>query len=362
MWRVVGCAGLLLSLTSSIHPTVFADGDFHSSRFVTGDNKDGTSFSATITTTDRGIWIDVRGQETVQGQAPTPQNAPPAAPAAAPAPAPASAAPAAQQAPPPAGPTITRSWYDPAWGYFSETSDGHVNNLTGVNIGSVASAPGGWAQVGEQQHPNTVPMAFTVDGQLQDIVWVPQQANENNVQWGAPPDAPPNTVINGGGGTDPHQVALDVLGHIPLPNIKIRVNPDIGLVAMPDWFWVDGYNGNPIQQSRTVTLPPPAPGLPPTSFTVTVTITPSEYDWLFGDGGSLVAHSLGQPYPAESDLKHIYEYSSLPFASGFPVTLTVQFRAQFSVNGGAPQPLPTIRHTYEADHRVQEIQAIVNGH
>ncbi|HVA23491.1 MAG TPA: hypothetical protein VMW62_03785 [Chloroflexota bacterium] len=260
-----------------------------------------------------------------------------------------------------AGPIIVRSWYDPVRGYFSETSDGHVNSLEGIPIGYEAARPGGWENVGAQQHPNSHPMAFNVDGQLQDIVWVPDQANPNNVQWGAQPSAPPNTVIPGGGGTDPHQVALDVLAHIPLPNIEIRVNPDIGLVAMPDWFWIEGYDGAAMQQSRTVTLPPPGPGLPAPSFTVTVRIWPEEYDWLFGDGGSLVAHSLGQAYPAESDLQHTYDYSSLPFAQGFPVTVTVGFRAQYSINGGAPQPLPTLEHTYEANHPVQEVQAVVNG-
>ena len=351
-WLV--CVGIAAILVMPPAETK-ADGDAEGSHFVVWEHKDRTTFSATITSNDQGVWIDVRGQESVPGQAKAPSAAPVAAP-------PSSAPPATPQTPPPSGPSITQSWYDPALGYFSQTSDGHVNNLTGVNIGHDANSPGGWFQVGEQEHPNTVPMAFNVDGQLQDIVWVPQQANPGNVQWGPPPVAPPNTVIGGGGGTDPHQVALDVLGHMPLPNIQIRVNPDIGLVAMPGWFWVDGYDGAPIQQSRTVTLPPPAPGLPPTSFTVTVRIWPAEYDWLFGDGGSLVAHSLGQAYPAQSDLKYTYQYSSLPFSNGFPVTLTVHFQAQFSVNGGGPQPLPTIEHTYEADHRVQEIQAVVNGH
>jgi len=87
--------------------------------------------------------------------------------------------------------------------------------------------PGGWINVGMQEHPNTVPMAFSVDGQFQNIAWVPTQAGPANVQWGAPPNPPPNTVITGGG-TDPHGVALDVLGHIPLPPIQLRVNPDVG--------------------------------------------------------------------------------------------------------------------------------------
>src|SRR5581483_1709088 len=110
--------------------------------------------------------------------------------------------------------------------------------------------------------------------------------------------------------------------------------------------------------SRTVTIPGP-PGQPPTSFTVTVRVWPAEYDWLFGDGGSLTTSSLGEPYPAQSDIQHTYEFSSYRFADGFPVDLTVHFAAQYQVNGGAFQPLPTVLHTYASTYPVQEAQAIL---
>ncbi|MDE3075208.1 MAG: hypothetical protein KGJ86_07240, partial [Chloroflexota bacterium] len=82
----------------------------------------------------------------------------------------------------------------------------------------------------------------------------------------------------------------------------------------------------------------------------------------FGDGNSLVTQSLGQPYPAESDITHSYEYSSLPFASGFPVRVTVEYDAEFRVNGGGPQGLPPIIRTYEHDYPVQEIQPVLTAH
>jgi hypothetical protein len=128
---------------------------------------------------------------------------------------------------------------------------------------------------------------------------------------------------------------------------------------MPGWFWVAGYNGDPIQASRTITLPPPAPGLPPTSFTVTVRIWPSSYHWSFGDGTAIDTHSLGKPYPAQSDIKHTYEFSSLSFPTGFAVRCTVQWSAEYRVNGGGPQALPAIHHTYESDYRVQELQPVL---
>ena len=41
---------------------------------------------------------------------------------------------------------------------------------------------------------------------------------------------------------------------------------------------------------------------------------------------------------------------------------TVEFAAEFRVNGGGPQALPPIRHTYETDFRVQELQPVLTQH
>ena len=71
-------------------------------------------------------------------------------------------------------------------------------------------------------------------------------------------------------------------------------------------------------------------------------VRPSRYEWDFGDGTTPVTRSLGQKYPRESDMKHTYEHSSLPFPNGFPVRLTVEFGAEFRVDGRAPEGLPSI--------------------
>jgi hypothetical protein len=173
---------------------------------------------------------------------------------------------------------------------------------------------------------------------------------------------------------DPREVAFDVLDHLPTPNVTIRMNPALGLVAMPSWFWVEGYDGQPFGASRTVNVPAevgpevPTDSVPADSprrqsrpYTVTVRVSPSSYQWSFGDGASLVSKSLGKPYPAVSDIQHTYEYSSLRFPSGFPLQLTIEFAAEFRVNGGAPQALPPIRRTYSSSHLVQEVQPVLTG-
>jgi hypothetical protein len=221
-----------------------------------------------------------------------------------------------------------------------------------------------WAPDGPVQVPRlSSPGAFVVyeNGTLRDVlVMVPH----------LPPDVRPP----GGGGVDPREVALDILSHISLPHLKVRMSPAVGLVARPSWYWVEGYRGETFGESRTVSIPPAVgPEVPSTvvpvddprrqgsSFTVEVRVWGSRYDWSFGDGKMLSGGSLGRPYPAESDVQHSYGHSSLPFPGGFPVRLTAEFSAEYRVDGGGPQGLPSVRRTYEAGFRVQEIQTVLVG-
>ncbi len=95
--------------------------------------------------------------------------------------------------------------------------------------------------------------------------------------------------------------------------------------------------------------------------TIVVTVRPSRYEWSFGDGTRTVTRSLGKPYPQASDVKHAYEHSSLQAQGGFAVGLTIEFAAEYRVNGGAAQALPPIRQTYESSYRVQEIQPVLTS-
>jgi hypothetical protein len=94
---------------------------------------------------------------------------------------------------------------------------------------------------------------------------------------------------------------------------------------------------------------------------VAVQVQPTSYTWSFGDGTTLVSHDPGQPYPAESDIKHTYQYSSLHYPNGFPVSLTIQFGATYSVNGGPAEGLASLETTSTASYRVQELQAILTS-
>lgn len=172
----------------------------------------------------------------------------------------------------------------------------------------------------------------------------------------------------------PRLFVTDVLEDVPLPTATVRMNPDLGLVAVSTWFWVEGYDGRAFGVSRQINIPAeigddvPAQDVPrddprrrPTSMSIAVTVRPSRYEWSFGDGSKLVTRTLGKPYPQASDVKHSYEVSSLRSPSGFTVGLTIEFAAEYRINGGAAQALPPLRRSYESGYRVQEIQPVLTS-
>jgi hypothetical protein len=265
-----------------------------------------------------------------------------------------------------------RTWSD-ATGIYEELPDGQICYLTIPNI----SSGSGWSTE-LQNHPNQMPYVFYIDGQFQGVIWIPTTTAGSGVFFGPPPVATPlpgSPPAGNGSTTNPYQVALSLLDHVPLPNIQIKENPGLGLVNLPGWFWIDGYDGKPFGDSQTVTVPPAVdPDVPltdvpandprrqPTYFTVSVQVWPTSYQWGFGDGASLVTQSLGQAYPAQSDIQHTYQFSSLQTQGGFPVQVTVVFAAQYEVNGGAAQGLPSMSHIYASSYPVQEAQALLASH
>ena len=141
-----------------------------------------------------------------------------------------------------------------------------------------------------------------------------------------------------------------------LPEAQIRVNPTLGLVNLPSWFWVEGYQGATFTRALSLPSPPYVP------MTVEVRVYPQQYLWQFGDGSPILqTTSLGLPYPAESEVAHTYRFSSLNFPEGFPLMLVIEWGAEYRVDGGAPQALPPLRRTYLATHQVQEIQPIITN-
>ncbi|MEZ4503142.1 MAG: hypothetical protein R3C39_10995 [Dehalococcoidia bacterium] len=217
-------------------------------------------------------------------------------------------------------------------------TEGPNCTATPMNIGNASV---GWVREGLEAHPDTVPWSVNCDNGYFGIAWVPTDAP-------AAPDVvvgePPIPAV------DPVAVQASVLGIVPLPPIKVGANPDVGLVAMPAWFWVDGYDGSTLRGSRTLGL-----------ITIEVEITPAGYQWTFGDGAVLDTLSLGRPYPIESDIRHTYEQSSLIAGGTFEVQLDITFSARYRVNGGAWLPLAPVVQTYTRDYPVQQLQSVLTS-
>ncbi len=207
-----------------------------------------------------------------------------------------------------------------------------------VNIGNASLA---WIREGLAAHPDTVPWMVRCDNGFTDVAWIPTgAADPPAVVVGNPPVA----------AVDPVAVAAEVLGIVPLPPIRVGANPGTGLVALPSWFWIDGYDGRRLSGSRAVGL-----------VVVEVEIWPQNYHWSFGDGASLDTLSVGRAYPEESDVRHTYERSSLGAGGAFDTRLEIAFAAQFRVNGGPWTPLPPVVQSYSRAYPVQQLQSVLTG-
>jgi hypothetical protein len=152
-------------------------------------------------------------------------------------------------------------------------------------------------------------------------------------------------------------------------------------VNIDSWFWVDGYSGNVLSHSKTQHASHPVcrllNGVPDCrtvddSVTVVVHLTPKHYEWTFGDDRNNSADfsdskGLGRAYtdpdPRDaSPVAHAYHWSSINYVDqgGYPITLTIDWSAEFSANGAGFQGIPDVVHTYQGRHQVRQIQAIVS--
>ncbi|MGI9145362.1 MAG: hypothetical protein ACR2IK_02240, partial [Chloroflexota bacterium] len=175
---------------------------------------------------------------------------------------------------------------------------------------------------------------------------------------------------------DPRQVAQGLFDQLEMPWLRIDMNPRLGMVAVPTWFWVEGYDGGVIPLTNTLVLTHEecrtvsesdangrpaldADGTPRTrrdcqtisdTLSVDVRVWPRTFAWSFGDSASrLITCSdaaacpagIGQPFTdprSASPIAHAYRWSSLGKngdADTYTVGLNISFGAQyrFSTNG-----------------------------
>src|SRR5258708_3166457 len=205
--------------------------------------------------------------------------------------------------------------------------------------------------------------------------------------------------------TDPREIARAMFDQMDMPNLQLGMNPRLGMVSVPTWFWVEGYNGDVIPLTDTLVLAHEecrrvvdrdgnghprldANNVPIThrecstisdSMTVEVRVWPRAFDWTFGDQQSQAVQcaaaagcpqGVGQPFidaRTPSPIAHAYRWSSLGqngTADAYTVSLGITFGAQYrlSTNGASAsgwQSLADRALSWSASHQVREAQAVL---
>src|SRR6266511_2739095 len=147
---------------------------------------------------------------------------------------------------------------------------------------------------------------------------------------------------------DPETIAMHLRNEIPVPNVEIEINPGRGLVGLESWFWLEGYDGSPIEDSTDAF-----------GQLVEVEARVKRYEWSFGDGNTIAARTPGRSYPHRSQIRHVYERSSAGLPSGFPIEVTFAFNVRYRVDGGGWIEIPGISRVAETSYRVRESQAVI---
>ena len=123
---------------------------------------------------------------------------------------------------------------------------------------------------------------------------------------------------------------VDTLYHLSeqvlAPALTVGVNPaEDGITGLESYFWLAGYNGQPIDEVTQTA-----------GASIEIRATPRSFTWDFGDGSAVVTTtSVGQAYPAVSDIRHTYDVRSdrSPDAVNgrYQVTVTASFDVSFRV-------------------------------
>jgi hypothetical protein len=140
-----------------------------------------------------------------------------------------------------------------------------------------------------------------------------------------------------------------LLDRLDVQAATVEVRPDTaGLVGVPAYAWLTGDAVGPLTDSIT---------LPGFGTIVAVEARLTSVSWDFGDGTPPLQAGPGAPWPARTDVHHVYAVSSAP-ARPYPVTATATYTPTFTVNGVDGGPLAPVTVTLTRTYPVRELEAV----
>ncbi len=90
--------------------------------------------------------------------------------------------------------------------------------------------------------------------------------------------------------------------------------------------------------------------------TVTVRARLAGVTWEFGDGSGYDSSDLGQAYPAQSDIRHIYQTETYGLRAGYTATGILRYLVNYSVNGGPRTTLGVKTRAFNQQYFVYQLQ------
>jgi len=130
----------------------------------------------------------------------------------------------------------------------------------------------------------------------------------------------------------------------PWPALTLGINPSAGLTGLPSWFWLSGSAAMPDAVASSGPL------------TVRVRARLAGVSWEFGDGLGYDSQGLGQAYPAQSDVQHLYQTDTYRLSSGYSVVAVLRYLVTYSVNGGPWMTLGVKTRPLSQQYLVYQLQ------
>ena len=130
----------------------------------------------------------------------------------------------------------------------------------------------------------------------------------------------------------------------PWPVLRLGINPSAGLTGLPSWFWL---TGSAAMQDAVASSGP---------LTVRVRARLEGVSWEFGDGLGYDSIDLGQAYPAQSDIQHLYQTDTYRVSNGYAVIAILRYLVTYSVNGGPWKTLGVKTRPISQQYLVYQLQ------